>query len=318
MTSGVYGYYDTQKKYVCYIGKDSNINDSNNNRHKAHYKPSSYNNQQINRVLQNNPNRYDYFILAEGNFSDDELNNMEKQAIEIFKTYYYDYPERSVFNYTKGGDGASGYKHTQEWKEKMSEKMSGENAPFYGRKHSEEAKKKMSKNHTYFSGENHHNYNKKFPQISKRMLGSNNPNFGTGDSGISHVHKSKSNRYAQGYIWVYKKIINGVQYRKSSVNLRKLEEKVINDNYPWEILDEEKAKQSYQESDKNNNKVIIMEDKELEKCLDILQEQNNKLFKDLGAAEEVIDLQISINKLRSKYNISDKTKSTKSNPGFVQ
>ena len=61
-----------------------------------------------------------------------------------------------------------------------------------------------------------------------------------------------------------------------------------------------------------------MEDKELEKCLDILQEQNDKLFKDLGAIEEIIDLQISINKLRSKYNISDKTKSTKSNPGFVQ
>lgn len=250
MISGIYGYYDKEKEYVCYIGKDSHINDPNNNRHKSHYKPSNYDSQQINRVLQNNPSRYDYFILAEGNFSDNELSKLEQRAIDIFKTFRYDYPERSVFNFTRGGDGNSGYKHTQEWKDKMSERMSGENNPFYGEEHSEETKKKMRQNHAHLSGKNHPNYGKNFPQISKRMLSNSNPNFGKGDSGISHVFKEKSNRYTQGYIWVYKKIINGKQYKKRSVNLRKLEKNVLKDNHEWIVINKEKAKKSYQESDK--------------------------------------------------------------------
>lgn len=61
-----------------------------------------------------------------------------------------------------------------------------------------------------------------------------------------------------------------------------------------------------------------METKKIEECLKILQEQNNQLFEDLGATEEIIDLQIAINKIKNKYNISDKSKSTESNPGFVQ
>ena len=61
-----------------------------------------------------------------------------------------------------------------------------------------------------------------------------------------------------------------------------------------------------------------MDTQKLEECLDILQEQNNKLFEELGATYEIIDLQIAINQLRNKYNISDKTKITESNPGFVQ
>ncbi len=61
-----------------------------------------------------------------------------------------------------------------------------------------------------------------------------------------------------------------------------------------------------------------MEEKELEQCLDILQEQNNKLYTNFGATDEILDLQIAINKLRNKYNISDKSQITESNPGFVQ
>ena len=61
-----------------------------------------------------------------------------------------------------------------------------------------------------------------------------------------------------------------------------------------------------------------MEEKDLKQCFDILQEQNNKLYKSFGASDEVIDLQIVINKLRNKYNIPDESKTTDSNPGFVQ
>ena len=61
-----------------------------------------------------------------------------------------------------------------------------------------------------------------------------------------------------------------------------------------------------------------MDEKDLEKCFDILQEQNNKLYENLGTTDEVMDLQVAINKLRHKYNIPDKTKMTEYNSGFVQ
>lgn len=61
-----------------------------------------------------------------------------------------------------------------------------------------------------------------------------------------------------------------------------------------------------------------MDDNELKECFKILQEQNNKLYENFGSTDEVVDLQIAINKLRNKYNIVDETKETESNPGFVQ
>lgn len=111
---GIYGYWDNEKQYVAYIGKDSNI--GINKRHYDHSESCYYNEQPFNRVLQNNPDRYEYFILAKGEFTEKELNEMESQAIKIFKTYHYDYPERSVFNFTKGGDGSTGYKQSKKTK----------------------------------------------------------------------------------------------------------------------------------------------------------------------------------------------------------
>ena len=61
-----------------------------------------------------------------------------------------------------------------------------------------------------------------------------------------------------------------------------------------------------------------MDDNQLKEIFDTLQEENNKLFNELGATDEVIDLQISINKLRNKFNIPDNSEMTKSNIGFVQ
>ena len=42
---------------------------------------------------------------------------------------------------------ALGYKHTEEWKRKMSKMMKGKNKWMLGKKHSEETKKKMSLSH---------------------------------------------------------------------------------------------------------------------------------------------------------------------------
>lgn len=55
-----------------------------------------------------------------------------------------------------------------------------------------------------------------------------------------------------------------------------------------------------------------------EKILDDLQKNCNELYKEYGASEDVMKLQIAINGLRNSLNISDKTKMTASNKGFVQ
>lgn len=43
-----------------------------------------------------------------------------------------------------GNQNSVGYKHTDQWKIEQSERLSGENNPFYGRQHTEETKRKIS------------------------------------------------------------------------------------------------------------------------------------------------------------------------------
>ena len=57
---------------------------------------------------------------------------------------------------------------------------------------------------------------------------------------------------------------------------------------------------------------------DLEKVLDNLQENCNQLYTEYGASDDVIQLQVAINSLRNSFDISDKTKLTESNQGFVQ
>lgn len=66
--------------------------------------------------------------------------DLETQLIKEHKTYTYDNPDRWGCNFTRGGDGTSGYKHTEEHRARMR----GEGNPFYGKKHSDEMYKKWS------------------------------------------------------------------------------------------------------------------------------------------------------------------------------
>ena len=70
----------------------------------------------------------------------------------------------------KISDKHKGSRHTDEWKEKMSERNSGENNPFYGKGHSQDTKTKMSKNHADFSGKNHPRYGKHVSEETKRKI----------------------------------------------------------------------------------------------------------------------------------------------------
>lgn len=99
---GLYGYYDTQKNMWIYIGQDKHL--EKDARHRDHNKPSNKDHQEINRVIQNDKNnRYIYkrLFFVE---SLKEANHWEEVLINYFKTYKYDYPEKSVLNFQKGGD----------------------------------------------------------------------------------------------------------------------------------------------------------------------------------------------------------------------
>lgn len=167
MNCGIYCYRDLlNNNSIVYIGKDSDI--GRNKRHKDHIKPTNYDAQQINRVLQNNPERYDYEVLKEWEY--DEYNPNLLNALEMI--YIKRYNPR--FNYTIGGDGIRGFKHSKETKQKISESLKGENHPLYGKSPSEETRMKMSKNNArYWKGKHLSEETKR--KLSEANKGENAP-----------------------------------------------------------------------------------------------------------------------------------------------
>lgn len=142
MECGIYAYVDKKNNEIVYVGKDSNI--SKNTRHYSHLSPSHYNDQAFNKVLQNNPEKYEYKVLKSWN--KDEYNANLANALEIIYIKRYN----PKFNFTLGGEGSYGYKHSEEAKKKISKN----HARYWsGKNRSEETKKKMSENNArYWSG----------------------------------------------------------------------------------------------------------------------------------------------------------------------
>ena len=160
MTVGIYKYTDKKTGEIVYIGKDSNID--KNARHIDHMKPSEYGRQPFNRILQNNPDRYEYSVI----WASDDCSTLKLNKMEILFGKIYD----PKFNFDKFGKGGCNG-HTEETKRKISESMKGENNHFYGKTHSEESKHKMSESHKGFkhSGESKQ-------KMSEKRKGVNHPN----------------------------------------------------------------------------------------------------------------------------------------------
>ena len=169
MTVGIYCYIDKKDNSIIYIGKDSNI--CKNRRHRDHLMPYSYKLQKINQVLQNNPGRYKYVVLK--SWAKNKFNKNLANALEILYIKRYS----PKFNFTKGGEGISGFKHSAETKKKLSEHFTGKkwteksklklSKSLKGRKISEEHKKKVSKARTGM----------KFSQEHKNNISKNHANF---------------------------------------------------------------------------------------------------------------------------------------------
>ena len=118
-------------------------------------------------------NDWEHIIFAE-NLSESKAKHMEVLLIALYKTNAcrYNHPNFG-YNCTDGGEGVSGYTHSEERRKKISlahADMSGENNPFYGRKHTEETKRKISENRNYTSGEEHPSFGKSLSEEHKEKL----------------------------------------------------------------------------------------------------------------------------------------------------
>jgi len=139
--------------------------------------------------------------------SREDLNNLEIEMIKKYDTF------NNGYNLTLGGEGASGYKLTEEVKDKISKTLSGKNHPWYGKHHSEETKikiskankgRKFSKEHRKNlsdanSGEKHHNYGKHLSRetrsrMSKAQQGIKNAMYGKHHSEFTKNKMSKMRR----------------------------------------------------------------------------------------------------------------------------
>lgn len=240
--NGIYGYRDKEKNQIVYIGQSNDIY----RRHAQHMNPSKYNEQVINRILQNNEDRYELVVIkARSTFSKEDRDILEKHYIEFYNTF----SDRSKFNYTPGGDFNPST--LPDIAKKMSEAKRGENHPFYGKHHSEETKRKISKANT---GSNHPMYGKKHKEetlekMRNAKIGSNHPMFGKHHS-IEACRNMSLSHNSTGYLRV--SLVNccdckfGKKYRYrytnnegkrtsiDSVSLEKLEQKVLEKGLPWE------------------------------------------------------------------------------------
>ena len=248
MTSGIYGYWDNLNDEIVYVGQAVNIK----LRHNEHYSPARYNAQTINRVIQNNKERYGLVVLKKCNI--DDLDYWERTLIALFNP---------KFNYTDGGEGSRGFKHSEETKQKLSEMLSGENSYNYGRKFTEEHRRKISesnKGNQAFLGKKHAeetkqkireaNLGRTFSAESRKKM-SEAQSKTNNTTGFYLVSKKKHSKYRQGFMWGYNYVDDDGK-RKSlfSISLPKLEEKVKSKGLRWEIIDEELAKKTIEE-DKN-------------------------------------------------------------------
>jgi len=137
-----------------YVGKSENIKERF-----AKHKNALINNYHYNKHLQRSWNKY-----GEDNFkfniveicSNDILSDKEKFYIKVYKTNDNKYG----YNLTNGGEGISGFKHSEETKKYLSEIQTGKIV-------SEETKQKISK---AFKGENNHFFGKKLSDEHKEKM----------------------------------------------------------------------------------------------------------------------------------------------------
>lgn len=109
------------------------------------YKSNKYKHNLINKIKKE---KKEYlFKIFQIDLSIGEANLLEVKLIDEIGRYYLKCGP--LLNATDGGDGASGYKWSDERKRKFSESMMGDKNHFYSKEHSTETKIKMSCNTSF-------------------------------------------------------------------------------------------------------------------------------------------------------------------------
>lgn len=181
-----------------------------------------------------------------------ENNEILDEKERLWIKYYNTYENHDDYNLTDGG--MSGRKLSEETKNKLSKintgkKLSPETRKKIGqsgrgKKWSEESKKRFSEK---IKGKNHHNYGKP-PKLETKLKLSKKST----TSGIFRVFKDKQKKAKGGFLWKYRFRENKKSITLISTDLIKLKKKVISKGYDWIIIDEEKAKQSFNENSLRN------------------------------------------------------------------
>lgn len=214
--NGIYGYYDKKNQRMMYIGQSNDIE----RRHRDHIRPSRYNEQVVNRVLQNNPERYELVIIkSRPGFSKEDRDILEKHYIEFYNTF-----ADNKFNFTTGGDGGL---FSEETRKKISEALKGKNNPNYGKKNPE-----LSKRNSQNIGPNNPFYGKHHSEETKRKMSLSRNSTGYRRVSLVICPDCKSGKK---YRYRYYND-DGNRKEISSVNLEKLKEKVLEKGLPWEKL----------------------------------------------------------------------------------
>ena len=213
---GIYAYFDKKDNSVVYVGKDSSLDKQR--RRYDHQAPCNYEVQPFNRILQNNPNRYTYQVLTWNVTDQETLNALEIQYIRQYNP---------KFNFTDGGDGMLGFKHSEESKRKMSEFHKGKVL-------SEETRKRFSE---VKLGERNNMYGKKHSKNTKKLMSLAATRL-KNKTGYYRVSKKRDLSSNQGFTWVYQYYDGEKRRCISSVNFDKLEEKVKAKGLEWYKLEE--------------------------------------------------------------------------------
>ena len=232
---GIYMFIDNETGNIVYIGKDSHIDVQE--RIKAHYRKSAYDSQQFNKVLQNNPNRYNPKVYCHVD-SIDELNQLEFDLINLY---------RPKFNYKHGGQGRY---INQEF---------GYTVVKYGLREGEQNYSIQSMFRKPLIQSIDYDYLNDICQklndgrltpdevgeIRRKIVPSLETNLKkskTNKTGFYRVRKMTDKTCEQGYLWVYEYYDNLQKHKKiRRVDFFNLKQEVHKRNLPWHIIDIDKA-----------------------------------------------------------------------------
>ena len=237
---GIYMFIDKKTGDVVYIGKDSHIDVKE--RIGAHYRPSAYDAQQFNRVLQNNLDRYEPKVYCHVD-SFDEMNQLEFDLINLY---------RPKFNYKHGGQGKYINRDFKYTVAKNGTNPRGKQRYVIKSMFRKELVQSIDRDYLVDICDKLNNGDLTpeevqstrrtiIPSLESNLKTSN----ATNSTGFFRVRKSKDNTCKQGFLWTYEYYNEDKKHKTiNRVDFFKLKAEVHKRKMPWQILDIDKAIQT--------------------------------------------------------------------------